>query len=182
MGLDWRVSTGNIGNTDENTDDELSTALVSRSISSYGGFQEIRKAWIRAAIIYLKEIKKSQRRMILQDFFSTLIVAELVSLICEMAVDLNEPTIFSKWISKYGEIDYKKVVETDQIENLQGLWLFLNHSDCDGVHTPNQSKCILDTFKLINEFSKKDLHHYNAKTLTYMLKLSIKYSTNVVYC
>ena len=82
----------------------------------------------------------------------------------------------------------KQILNEFDIPNNEGMKLFYNHSDCEGIFTPSECELILKSFQHVDceKFDKSDEDIYEWLKETYniwlkMLKYAIENNKNIVF-
>lgn len=129
-------------------------------VGSYSQVHMERRHWIEAVIKYLKDNNIDTK---LEEELDNWIGHDTIHSGIEYINVSDKPSVLLK---KY---------------NLEGLYKFVNHSDCEGFLTPYESELILDTLKKIIKYLKNETNiedHYLYPILDY----SIKNKTNIEFC
>lgn len=121
---------------------------------SYSGCHALRARLVRAAIRYLEQ---------------------------RLEDDDTALQVLRSWLRQKApappltEIDYRAVVRPSArtvlaTAGLLGLCLFVDHSDCDGIHTPSEAADIVQSLELIRE-AHESLYPQDADQFDYLLKV-----------
>ena len=107
---------------------DIYTSNLHARVGSYSSVHILRLNMIKASIEYLSQFSNCRNSINLKEFLKT---------------------TFSK-----NGIDYKMFSEykTYPYNLLEGLFIFTDHSDCDGIFLPEHSSKILETIELIASF------------------------------
>jgi hypothetical protein len=76
-----------------------------------------------------------------------------------------------------GDIDYREFekIKCNQ-QGFQGLFVFVNHSDCEGIWTPEEIEDIMTTLNLIRLYLKDITYEWHFQETEYYLEDLFNYS------
>ena len=119
-------------------------------VGSYSGVHVLRLNMIIASIKYLDQFNNCSNSIDLKEFLKTTISKNNMTLSNQTnAIDYQK-------FSKYKEYPYSL---------LEGLFIFTDHSDCDGTFLPDDSSKIIETIELIASFMDDCYFDGSNKTL-----------------
>lgn len=136
----------------------LITENVSVHLGSYSNVHRLRANMVSAAIKYLKQFPKCKGSL--------------------QMVNILEESLITNLLNPTGPkiLDYKKFKEFINVmdDEMYGLYLWVIHSNCDGVFYPEESERILVTLKSIYSFINDVYFEDN------MIKLEKFYLYNII--